>query len=113
MLKQTTLAALALTATFAAATSASAADAYFGVQNAVKDSGDLTIGYVNSPADGVIEIYDYDGSVKGRLLGTEAVKAGGNINTEVDVTNYPASKVIAVLKVGGQELATKTLYVND
>ena len=105
-------ATLALIATVGTATIASAsADAYFGVQNTVDAGDEVTIEYVHAPAAGELQIYGYDASGVGQLLGSEDVIAGGNINTEVDLDLNTYNKVLAVLTVDGQELATDVLYV--
>ena len=114
MFNLTKTAAVAIIATVGAAGAASAAsDAYFGVQNTVDAGDEITIEYVHAPAAGELQIYGYDASGVGQLLGTEDVIAGGNINTEVDLDLNTYNKVLAVLTVDGQELATDVLYVQD
>lgn len=113
--KSKLIAAVALVASLGAgAASAVDADAYFGVQsNLERSQGEVTINYVVAPADGTIELYDYTGSVQGQLLGSAEVTAGGNINTSIDFPNISNDKVLAVLTVDGQPLASEVLLVKS
>lgn len=99
-------AAAAITAT------AGAADTYFE-QGRTLEAGDrLELGLVTADAAGVLEIYDYHTGQQGKLLGRERLNAGANTDVQVN-TGLPASRdVIAVYKVDGQVVATKTFDIN-
>ena len=111
-LTKTIATTLIATAGFAGAASA-ASDAYFGVQNTVADSSEITIEYVNSPAAGEVQIFGYNAEGTGQMLGSEEVFAGGNINTDIELDLNTYDKVLAVLTVDGEAVAQEVLYVNQ
>ncbi len=100
----------ALTASVAAASAASA-DSNFSFDAAQNSGSILELGVVNSAADGVIEVYDYRLGEQGKLLAVESVHAGANRDTRINLNSEPFGDVLAVLKSGGQVLATQLVDV--
>lgn len=95
-----TAAALALTATTAAANS-------FGFQETVEDRNSIELELVTADADGVVEIYDLHGD----LLGSTMVSAGANADVRINTGNGYKNEVFAVLKIDGQTVATEEFDV--
>jgi hypothetical protein len=68
----------------------------------------VELGLVVAEANGTVEIRDYRNGQTGKLLGTEAVQAGGNPFVEVEIT--PSfGDAVAILKVGGNIVDTQVL----
>jgi hypothetical protein len=68
----------------------------------------VELGLVVAEANGTVEIRSYRNGQIGTLLGSEAVKAGGNPNVDVEIT--PSfGDAIAVLKVGDNTVDTEAL----
>jgi hypothetical protein len=66
------------------------------------------LGLVVAKVNGTVEIRNYRNGQIGTLLGSEAVKAGGNPNVDVELT--PSfGDAIAILKVGGNSVDTEAL----
>ena len=86
---------------------AASADSYFSYGETLDDSAALELGTVKSQGDGVVEIYNFAGGKIGALLGTEPVNAGANRDVRVQIGSHYLNDVIAVLKVGGQTVATQ------
>jgi hypothetical protein len=69
---------------------------------------EVELGLVVAEANGTVEIRDYRNGQIGKLLGSEAVKASGNPNVDVEIT--PSfGDAIAVLKVGDNIVDTEVL----
>ena len=79
----------------------------FGFGERLDRKSTLDLGLVRAEADGIVEIYDYNRSEQGRLLGTTRVRGGANYDVRVNVRTRPINDVLAVLKVGGRVVATK------
>ncbi|WP_375280755.1 hypothetical protein [Pseudooctadecabacter sp.] len=108
MFKTLTLAAAAVAAT------ASFASAESYISNFVEEQSrdtQVELGTVRAAADGVVEIYSFHGGELGALLGSEAVMAGANTNTNVDILRSNVD-AIAVLKVGGEIVDTQEIEFN-
>ncbi len=97
---------LAAAATVAIANVA-AADSYFSYSDDLERTSTLELGQVRSEGNGTIAIYDFHRGTKGRLLGTESVRAGANYDVHVNIGRRPINDVIAVLTVDGQVVATQ------
>ena len=99
-------------ALFATAGMASASNT-FGL-NEVQTSGSLIeFGTVVATGDGVVELYEYQGAQQGRLLGTDAVRAGVNRDVRVSVGVTAANNFLAVLKVDGDVVAQQVVRISD
>jgi len=108
MFKTTTiaLAALVASATFASA------DSY--ISNFVMEqdrNGQIELGTVRAAGNGVVEVFAFHRGEIGALLGSEAIKAGANVDVDVDILS-PATNAIAVLKVNGQIVDTQEIDFN-
>lgn len=98
--------------TLAATASVASANSYFELPRAQAATSTVELGIVRAEADGIVEIYDRAAGKQGALLGTQAVRAGANTNVRVN-TGVPARRdVIAVLKVGGEVVATETYRID-
>ena len=99
-------------ATIAATSTAASADSYFQFGERLESSSVLDLGLVKAEGAGVVEIYDYSKGEIGRLLGTETVNAGANMDVRVNVTTPPQMDVIALLKVDGQTVAERDFDID-
>jgi len=99
-----TLAAIAASATFAAADTSSLSN-FVGEQ---ASANIVELGTVRADAAGVVEVYSYHGGETGVLLGSQKVKAGANSNVRFGIENV-GTDAIAILKVGGQVADTQVL----
>ena len=99
-------------ATVAATASFASAESYISnfVEEQSRDT-QVELGTVRAASDGVVEIYSFHGGELGALLGSEAVMAGANTNTNVDILRSNVD-AIAVLKVGGQIVDTQEIEFN-
>ena len=98
--------ALVAATVVATASSASAFNALpFGESFAQTDQLELT--HVVAEGAGTVEIYDYSKGVRGKLLGSEAVRAGANSNVKVNLGLGANADILAVLNVGGNEVLIK------
>jgi hypothetical protein len=100
---------LATAAIAASATIASAGGNYLSTFAPSQERNtEVELGLVVAEANGTVEIRDYHNGQIGALLGSEAVKVGGNPNVEVEIT--PSfGDAIAVLKVGDNTVDTEAL----
>ncbi len=105
---------VAVIASLGAATASTAAGYnYFGSLETNLSSGStVEVGLVRADTDGVVEIYNYQYGERGALVGSAEVHGGANDGFAVDVSGLHASTVLAVLKVGGQEVAQQ-VYTFD
>ena len=104
-------AAVAVTATFAAAESTNSAGNYFGgVTNIVANSA-FDVALVTSSGAGTLTLYDYSSGVQGKVLGETAVNAGANADLRINLGVPPQNDVLAVLTVGGQVTASQLFDV--
>ncbi|SLN64698.1 hypothetical protein [Pseudooctadecabacter jejudonensis] len=102
------LAALAATATLAAAESSY-------ISNFVKEQNRdnlIELGTVRAAGNGVVEIFGYHKGKLGPLLGSESLHAGSNLDVEINVRRRPLTDVLAVLKVNGQIVDTQEIELN-
>ncbi len=67
----------------------------------------LMIGTVRAEADGVLEIYNYQGGVMGELLGATMIRQGANQMVRVNVGQRPRFDVLAVVRINGEVVAQK------
>ena len=107
MFKSITLAAvvIAASASIASANSGSYLSTFAPSQERMTQ---VELGLVVAEANGTVEIRDYRNGQTGKLLGTEAVHAGGNPFVEVEIT--PSfGDAVAILKVGGNIVDTQVL----
>ena len=102
-----TLKTLALTAATVALTAGAASANSFGFQENVMDRNSIELDLVTASADGVVEIYD----LRGDLLGATMVNAGANDDVRINIGNGYKTDIVAVLKVGAQEVASETFDV--
>lgn len=94
-------------ATVAMTASAASADSFFSFGETLDDSAVAELGTVKAQADGVVEIYGFNGGQQGALLGTEAVTAGANTDVRVQIGSHNLTDVIAVLRVDGEVVASQ------
>lgn len=74
--------------------------------------GQVELELVRAAGDGVIELYDGNGPEFGALLDRERVFAGANADIRLDAPITEAS-VLAVLRVGGEVVATRRITLSD
>lgn len=98
---------VAVIASLGAATASTAAGYnYFGTLETNLSSGNtVEVGLVRAETQGVVEIYDYYYGERDALLGTKTVQGGANGDVVVDIDAQHSGTVLAVLKVGGKEVA--------
>jgi hypothetical protein len=96
------------------AATAGAASAYSSFSlNELQDSTSLLdLGTVVAENDGVVEVYDFHGAEKGRLLGMEDVHAGANTDVRVPLGATAANKVLAILMVDGQIMDQQVIDID-
>ena len=106
------------TATFAIAAivaSASIASADISnISNFVMEQdrgGQVELGTVTAAGDGVVEVYSFHKGVVGALIGSKAVKAGANLDVDVNIP-HPETDAVAFLKVNGQVVDTQEIDFN-
>ena len=106
MFKSITLAAVVIAAS---ASIASANGSYLSTFAPSQERmTEVELGLVVAEAKGTVEIRDYRNGQIGKLLGSEAVKAGGNPNVDIKIT--PSfGDAVAVLTVGGNIVDTQVL----
>jgi hypothetical protein len=106
MFKSITLAAVVIAAS---ASIASANGSYLSTFAPSQERmTEVELGLVVAEANGTVEIRDYRNGQIGKLLGSKAVKAGGNPFVEVEIT--PSfGDAVAVLTVGGNIVDTQVL----
>ncbi len=78
------------------------AEPSFPLAEIQNSTSQLRFDHVSSDADGVVEIYDYNGHVIGRLIGSRPLEMG--VNSDLRVTLIPPPPVhdaVAVLVVNG------------
>ena len=68
---------------------------------------------VNTDAAGVVNIYDYHGHAVGALLGSKSVKAGPNTGLQIRINPPASTDALAVLTVGGTDVASQILEFRD
>jgi len=108
-IKMITLAAV----TVASTASIASANTFFNVSSTLENRSTLDLGLVDASGNGQVAIYDYRFGTQGELLGVEDVHPGANIDVSVDVGIEPDHDVLAVLMVGGQEVASKRYFIED
>ncbi|WP_296425682.1 hypothetical protein [Yoonia sp.] len=100
-------AAIAATGSFATA------DTYFEFGPQLAPSDTLELGLITADGDGVVEIYEYHTGVMGALLGSERLHAGANPDVRINTGVPVRQDVIAVVKIGGQVVATKQFDIDS
>ena len=105
-MSKTLIAALSLALTAGAASANT-----FGFQESVEDRNSIELELVTAAGDGVVEIYNLKAGQQGELLGFAPVNAGANDDVRVNIGNGFQTDVLAVLKVGGQIVATEAFDV--
>ena len=103
--------ALALTAVLGSVSLAAADTSSFFIDRVHTSSSNLELGLVRAESAGVIEVYDFHKGVQGKLLGTTSVRAGSNQDVRVDLGTRVVNDVVAVIKSGGNVLATKKIDI--
>ena len=73
--------------------------------------GQVELGTVTASGDGVVEIFDFHKGVVGALIGSTAVKAGANLDVDVNIPR-PETDAVAFLKVNGQVVDTQEIDFN-
>jgi hypothetical protein len=73
--------------------------------------GQVELGTVTATGDGVVEVYTFHKGVAGALIGSEMVKAGANLDVDVNIRRQGVD-AIAFLKVGGQVVDTQEIDFN-
>lgn len=102
-----------IAATVAATASGASAANYFEFGRTLNPSDVLQLGTVRADEGGVVEIYDYRTGQAGALLGVEELHAGVNTNVRVNTGLGTTSDVIALLKVGGEVVASKVYDIDN
>lgn len=100
--------ALALLAGATVAATASA-DSYFSLATVQESRTQVEFDVVTSDADGVVEVYDFSTGTLGPLLGSKRIHQGANSDVRVRLTPPPFHKVVAVLRIGADPVATQEL----
>ena len=103
---------LAIAAIAASATIASANINDLSNFSMEQDRGSqVELGLVRAASDGVVEVYTFHKGEIGALLGSTNVRAGANVDVDV---NIPRTGVdaIAILKVNGQTVDTQEIDFN-
>lgn len=95
--------AIAGTATIASADTENA----FSLARIQPTTSFVDFGFVNSDADGLVEIYNYDGQVIGALLGSQAVTLGTNSGLRVQLNPPPFQSAMAILTIDGVAVANQ------
>ncbi len=103
---------VALVALIATSSQAMVGDSAFTRFHKIPQTNVVELGTVRAEADGIVEVYDFHGSVIGDLLGTEMVHAGANPHVRIKLGDNVNSDVMAILKVNGQVVATREYEVN-
>ena len=103
--------ALASAAAFALTGTAALADTGFGVGSDLDHGTNIDLGLIISDFDGTVSLYDFDGGVRGELLGSAPVQAGANANVDVNADTSFSRRAIAVIEADGRVLATKVFDV--
>ena len=94
-------------ATIAATASFASANNAFPTGETFEASDTFRFDVLRAEGAGVLAIYDYTGGERGRLLGTEDVRAGVNTDVKVNLGLGAFQDVLAVLSVNGQEVLVK------
>lgn len=109
-------AALAAAATLAAPAGASTATDLAGDRFAFATEqtslGAVRLGNIVADAGSVVEVYDYRAGRVGRLLGSEALREGTNIDVRVPLGVQRRNDVLAVLKVAGAVAGQQIIRAN-
>jgi len=95
------------TATVAASASLATANNSFPTGESFEASDTFRFDVLRADGPGVLAIYDYSGGERGKLLGTEEVRAGVNTDVKVNLGLGAFQDVLAVLSVNGQEVLIK------
>jgi hypothetical protein len=98
--------------TLASTASVASATSYFELPRAQSANSTIELGIVRAEADGVVEVYTFNGGTQGALLGTQTVRAGANDNVRINTGAPNRQDVIALLKVDGEIVASETYRVN-
>lgn len=85
------------------------ADTSFSLPRLQPHNSLLYFDVVNSDADGVLEVYDFNGHAVGKLLGSAPVALGANRNLRVRIDPHTFNDLIAVLKIDGIERANQVV----
>ena len=92
---------------------ASADDSYFSIDRLHEVSDNLRLGLVRSQFDATIEVYQYHCDEISRLFGSTDVHAGVDQDVKVGISLRPVNDIIAILKSGGDTLATKVIDIDQ
>lgn len=104
---------LAMVAVAGTATVASAENS-FSLQKIQHSTMLLHFDLINSNDPGVVEVYDYNGHVMGRLLGSQPVHAGSNTDLRVMIQPPPPEQdAMAILIVDGEPVARQLIEFRD
>ena len=104
---------IALAAGLLLTTGAASASNTFALSGAQDSQTLIELGTVVADRNGVVEVYDYRTGTEGRLLGSEAVKAGANTNIKISLASLYTDEVLAVLVVDGQVVARQIVRINN
>ena len=73
--------------------------------------GQVELGIVTATGDGVVEVYSFHKGVVGALIGSEMVKAGANLDVDVNIPRQETDAIV-FLKVNGQVVDTQEINFN-
>ncbi|AGI67492.1 hypothetical protein OAN307_c18360 [Octadecabacter antarcticus 307] len=73
--------------------------------------GQVELGTVTATGDGVVEVYSFHKGVVGALVGSEMVKAGANLDVDVNIPRQETDAIV-LLKVNGQVVDTQEIDFN-
>lgn len=104
--------ALAAAALLGSATFA-AADSGFTLPQVQERDGIAELGRINAEGDGIVEVYATHGGEMGALLGSEMIHQGTNSDVRVSIAHGTATDAMAVLRIGGQVVATQDVRYLD
>lgn len=108
-----TLAAFAVATTVMGAGAAMAQGDFFGANPTQSASDVVVINDFNSPAAGVVEIYDFRLGVIGDMLGKADVTAGANSTVRVNMVHNPLGNVMAILKNGDSVVGAEMIKIDS
>ncbi|AGI66131.1 hypothetical protein OAN307_c03850 [Octadecabacter antarcticus 307] len=73
--------------------------------------GQVELGTVTATGDGVVEVYSFHKGEVGTLIGSEKVKAGANLDVDVNIPHQETDAIV-FLKVNDQVVDTQEIDFN-
>ena len=73
--------------------------------------GQVELGTVTATGDGVLEVYNFHKGVVGALVGSKTIKAGANLDVDVNISRLETDAIV-FLNVNGQVVDTQEINFN-